>query len=65
MSEANDVVASPVMRLVMRLNKIERYDATVGGGCDCCGSWVEHDKDKDGDWVKWEDLESILKDLDA
>ncbi len=61
-NEHDTSIGCRLERLVVRLNQIERYEITAGSGRDNCCSWVEHDNDKDGDWVKWEDLEAILKD---
>ena len=51
--------------VISRLQSLTKYDASIGGGCECCGSWVEHEADKYGDWIKVEDVESLVKELQA
>ena len=45
------------------LTNIKRYDASIGGGCSCCGSWVELEEDPIGDLVEFEDIEDQIKTL--
>ena len=41
------------------LRGLQRYRLDAGsGGQDC---WLDTDKDTEGDWVKWKDIELILK----
>lgn len=51
--------------LVNGLQVAKRYEAHIAGGCECCGTWVEHEEDdKYGEWVKHEYVEALLnKDL--
>ena len=52
--------------VISRLQSLTKYEATIGGGCDCCGSWVEHEVDnKYGDWVKFDDIKALIKELQA
>jgi hypothetical protein len=52
-----------IQDIVDRLTSIQRYEQFVGGGCECCGSWVEHESDKYGDWVKSSDIDSLIEQL--
>jgi hypothetical protein len=54
--DASDILA--------RLKSLTRYYSGIGGGCECCGSWVGHEVDSDGDWVKFEDIEAIIKQIE-
>ena len=51
--------------VISRLQSLTKYQASIGGGCECCGSWVEHEADKYGDCIKVEDIEALVKELQA
>lgn len=53
-----------LQKVLSKLKEIKRYDSSISGGCECCGSWVEHDEDAWGDWVKHEDIQAIIDDLE-
>jgi hypothetical protein len=42
-----------------------RFDVSVGGGCECCGHFVEHDQCEDGSYVRYDDVESVLSNIAA
>jgi len=46
--------------LASDLKNVVRYDHQISGCCGCCESWVEHEREPDGDWVLYADLESLL-----
>lgn len=54
-----------IVDVISRLQSLTKYEASIGGGCECCGSWVEHEADKHGDWIKVEDIEALVKELQA
>jgi len=45
------------------LQSITKYEASIGGGCECCGSWLEHEANEYGDWIKVEDIEALIEQL--
>ena len=51
--------------IVERLQSLSRYDAEIAGGCECCGSWVEHLPSNSGDWVKVEHIQDLIEELSA
>ena len=57
--------ALSVADVISRLQSLIKYEASIEGGCECCGSWVEHEADKYGDWIKVEDIETLVKELQA
>ena len=64
--EAADAILNLLQpEVISRLQSLTRYDSSIGGGCDCCGSWVEHEKDQYGDWVKFQDIEVLIEQLRA
>jgi len=52
--------------VISRLQSLTKYNASICGGCECCGTWVEHEVDnKYGNWIKVEDIENLVKELQA
>ena len=47
------------------LERVTRYDASIQGGCECCGSWIEYDQYDRGDLVKYDHLEDLVNMLKA
>lgn len=47
-----------------RLQSLTKYEARICG-CECCGSWVEHEADRYGDWIKVEDIEVLVNELES
>jgi hypothetical protein len=43
-------------KLVKKLESIQRYDV----GIDLAGD-IDEDENKEGEWVKWEDIEKLIK----
>lgn len=39
---------------------LTRYDITAYGGCECCGAELETEKNKQGDWVKYNDVVALF-----
>lgn len=42
------------------LQRVTRYDASLEGGCDCCGTWIAYDVYSMGDLVKYDDLADLI-----
>jgi len=49
--------------IISRLQSLTIYRAGIGG--EPGGSWVEHEVDKYGDWIKVEDIEALIKELQS
>lgn len=64
-SKQKETKALSIADVISRLQSLTKYDASIGGGCECCGSWVEHQADMYGDWIKVEDIEALVKELQA
>lgn len=64
-SKQAETKALSIADVISRLQSLTKYEASIGGGCECCGSWVEHEADKYGDWIKVEDIENLVKELQA
>lgn len=43
-----------------RLLTVQRYSVESAGNEDM-GHWCTSEKDKDGDWVRWDDIDKLLK----
>jgi len=44
------------------LSEVSRYDAEIAGDIDCCGIYIEFERDdKYGEYVKYEELVDLLK----
>lgn len=50
--------------VVESLKSLTRYEAKMAGNCECCGSWIEHDEDAYGDWIKVIDIKNLIKQLE-
>lgn len=65
-SKQKETKALSIADVISRLQSLTKYDASIEGGCECCGSWVEHKVDnKHGDWIKVEDVEALVKELQS
>lgn len=62
-SKQTETKSLSIADVISRLQSLTKYDASIGGGCECCGSWVEHEADKYGDWIKVEDVKTLIKEL--
>ena len=62
--QSNAKILTP-SEVINSLQKLKRWDANIAGGCDCCGSWVEHEACKDGEWVKFDDIKAIIERLQS
>jgi hypothetical protein len=61
----SETKAFSIADVISRLQSLTKYEARIEGGCECCGSWVEHEAAKYGDWIKVEDIEVLIKALQA
>ena len=61
----SETKAWSIAHIISRLQSLTKYEASIRGGCECCGSWVEHEADKYGDWIKAEDVEALVKELQS
>jgi len=44
------------------LSEVPRYYAEIAGDIDCCGTYIEFERDdKDGEYVKYQELVDLLK----
>lgn len=34
--------------IISEINTLKRLDVEIGGGCDCCGSWIEKEECENG-----------------
>lgn len=48
--------------IIQRLASLKKYDYNVRG-CECCGEWVEFTEDKQGDYIKSEEVEKLIEEL--
>ena len=64
-SKKLETKALSIADVISRLQSLTKYEASIGGGCECCGSWVEHEAHKYGDWIKVEDIEALVRELQA
>lgn len=47
--------------IVKVLENIPKYELSCSGGCSCCGSFLESELDKYGEWVKVDDINKLIK----
>lgn len=64
-NEFHVAAVAAITNLLDAMNSLQRYDTSIGGGCACCGTWVEHEQDDEGDWVKHSDIASALASIGA
>ncbi len=57
--ELDEEINDEGMRLIDKLRELPRYDMDTEGGEEF--SYVVPRKETDGDWVKWDDVEKLLK----
>jgi hypothetical protein len=51
--------AALLAALPVVLGGMVRHDVHIAGGCECCGTWIDSEPCKNGEWVKWSDLAAL------
>ena len=52
-----------IKNIIEQLKLLTKYEPYIDGGCQCCGSWIEHESDENGNWVKVEDINKLINEL--
>ncbi len=52
-----------VKELIEKLERLQQVDVYIAGGCDCCGSWIQREDVKDGEFVKAYEIEALIENL--
>lgn len=52
-----------IIDIITRLQSLTRYDACLGGDCECCGDWIDYEEDDAGDWVRFDDINLLIEEL--
>lgn len=53
-------------KIIEALKQLQRYDMEMSDpGCSCCSPSITHSKHQLGDWIKVEDIEALINQLEA
>ena len=57
--EELDIHDKSVMKRL--IHSAKRYDPEVRGGCECCGTWIEHEEAKSGDYLSFYEVMELIE----